>query len=172
MAKVVPSTVARHVAGATWGQPVQSQNRLAAGVYSFSTPGHGGVVAIVGVADIAPHALRAARETDRIGMYVNIGGKVCSTAQGFTRHSLDGWIAANAAWQGQAFEFWTGEEDCEYASVMLGLSDAAFAKALATDAKRMTIPAEQWLAEFGTRDYYRGVASRWQPEFLTALDRA
>jgi len=157
------------VAAAEWHGPVQDQQMMAKGVYSFSTPGHGGIVAIVGVAELTPESLAAARATGRIGLYVSIGGKSHSTSQGFTREGLADWIERNSRFEAVQIEYWAGEEDCEYATVMLGLSDKAFTKATTTDAKRMTIPAEEWLAQFGTRDYYRGVCARWSEDYLRAL---
>jgi hypothetical protein len=77
------ATVARHVAGATWGDPVHSCHELIPGVFSVDTPGHGGLIAILAAADIPARAVRAARTTGRL------------------RH-LDG-----------VGEIWVAEEDCE-----------------------------------------------------------
>ena len=55
-----PASIAKHIAGETWGRPVEPFYQLVPGVFSAQTPGHGGIVAILAAADLPDLAVQAA----------------------------------------------------------------------------------------------------------------
>ncbi len=77
-----PASIARRIAGDVWGHPVLSFSELVPGVFT-ETPGHGGIVAILAVADLPERAVQAARVTGRLRQLEGVG------------------------------EVWVAEEDCE-----------------------------------------------------------
>ncbi len=79
-----PSRIARKVAAREWGSPVQDQQKIAPGTFEFSTPGHGGVVAVVSHLPIPEPVLAVARRhrlvEQHFGVEVWIGEEDCAWA--------------------------------------------------------------------------------------------
>ena len=73
MARLDPRSIARHIAGDTWGRPVSGCWQLIPGVFRADTPGHGGIVAILAVADLPEPAVQAARATGRLRQVEGVG---------------------------------------------------------------------------------------------------
>jgi hypothetical protein len=66
---VKPSRIARAVAAGLWPD-VQQQTQIATGIYTFDCARHGGVVAVIGVADLPDHAVDVARRLGKIELVV------------------------------------------------------------------------------------------------------
>lgn len=77
--KITPSAAARRLAGQLWPD-VQKQRRLAPGVYGFTCAGHGGVIAVIGKAQLSPAHVAAARDAELTELVVIAPGKTYSTA--------------------------------------------------------------------------------------------
>jgi hypothetical protein len=73
MANLDLRTIARHIAGDTWGHPVDHCFQLVPGVFNAHTPGHGGIVAILAAADLPEPAVQAARMTGRLRRVEGVG---------------------------------------------------------------------------------------------------
>lgn len=156
-----PSAVARRVAAALWPD-VQRQEKLAAGVYDFSCAGHGGVVAVLGTADLPERAVDVARKHGLVGVVARAyagGGR----HRFYTGHRYgDEQLRELAAARPDAVELsevWVGEEDCDWATVALASPDVreTYAKRLgksADDVHRMAFESCQ----------------RWNEPFLADLD--
>lgn len=166
-----PSQAARTIAGAIWGE-VQHQDKLAPGIYRFDTPGHGGIVAVIGQADLPENYVQAARDSGRVELMVTV--KTGShrtrsyTSERYTPESLrELHQRANAGREGTAElqELWVGEEDCEYATILL----AAGAQVRAKDASRMIDP-EKWLQGAGSDEALYEFCRENCEDFLMALD--
>lgn len=113
------STIARSVAGQSWGAPDQ-QKKLAPGTYWFSTPGHGGIVALVDELDLDESVIEAARKAGLIHytIRVNHGRRhsVYSTANGYRKEDLVK-TAERYPRHTEVREVWVGEEDCDWATL-------------------------------------------------------
>lgn len=151
-----PSRIARHVASALWPE-VQQQSKVARGVFNFSCAGHGGLVAIVGAADIPSNHLRAARESGRLELVVIGSRRILSTCQGYTRESLVEWAERAGAEQ---IEVWPGEEDCDWATIALAVP------AVLEGAVKARVFADCALED----DFAFDTCRRWCEDYLLALD--
>ena len=115
------SKIARSIASQMWGTPVQSQKKLAPGVYWFSTPGHGGLVGIVDEMDVSPEAIQAARETGLVHTTVRVqtgykSTRTYSTALGYRESDLTAYEQAYPRYT-ERRDVWIGEEDVEWATL-------------------------------------------------------
>lgn len=154
--RTAPSRVARAMAAATWPD-VQHQTKLGPGVFDFSCAGHGGIVAVLNAANFPPEVVEVAREHGKTELIVyGFGG--FSTTERYTRESLAEWADAHGFPQ---WEVWIGEEDCDWA--LLVVADPTLAGPMARGWRKT--PAE-------VAQYARENAERWNPDVLAALDRA
>ena len=71
-AEIAPSRIARYVAAKEWPE-VQSQRKVARGVYRFSCAGHGGLVAVLPEAEAVIEHPLALRAFHAAGMVVEVG---------------------------------------------------------------------------------------------------
>ena len=165
MATITPSSVARKIASDHWPL-VQSQNRLARGVYGFSCAGHGGIVAVRDHCDIAPAVWNIARDagqTDLVAYHPNgrrWGKGQWWTTANYERNPLEEWARATPG--ARLFETWSAEEDCDWALMVVAYPE------LASGGQRAgyfsgTDPREL-LA------YARENATRWNAETLARLE--
>lgn len=167
-----PSQVAKTIAAQTWGE-VQSQTRLCPGVYSFSSAGHGGLVAVIEHAPGLPdEAVEAARATGRLGRMFVVHNRprrqFCWEAN-YDSAELEKHIAHCRAIgiRVKTFTCWIAEEDLEYATILCSSEPARLGYA-----KMMTDPAA-WEAKF-TADYFRSnirESTYSTAEFLLELER-
>lgn len=67
------ASIAKQLAGEAWGRPVDPFYQLVPGVFRADTPGHGGIVAILAVANLPAAAVQAARMTGRLRQVEGIG---------------------------------------------------------------------------------------------------
>lgn len=144
-----PSRVARYVAGKEWGLPVQDQERLTKGIYTFSTPGHGGVVAVIGYApSLSDAAVQAARECGYVyQVAVWTKGRRNSWFYSF-EYSAESWAEfLDRNPQLEVYDVWVGEEDCAKATI-LGSSELAWFGY----SKKMINP-EEWRAKWPQTSY-------------------
>lgn len=88
---------------------------LAKGIYNFSCAGHGGVIAVLGVADLPEHAIEAARKTGKIEV-VMVQGRRTYTSEKYKAESLREHARANPS--ATLYEVWVGEEDCDWATIL------------------------------------------------------
>ncbi len=161
-----PSRLARHIASRLWPD-VQWQRKIAPGVFGFSSAGHGGVIAIVGEADLPEEHVAAAREVGLVeGICVLRGrgtapgtrARVLSTAEGYPRERLVG-LAEEEGDRATFFEAWVGEEDCDWATLFLAspaLSDQAV--------------AANWSSDAPTPEELRDLVQRNNERYLAALE--
>ncbi len=117
---VTASRIARAVAAREWPD-VQRQAKIGRGVFGFSCAGHGGIVAVIGVADLPDAAVEAARAEGLTEFVVFHGGKVYYTAGDgpapvYKREPLEAWAKDNPS--ADYFEVWVGEEDCAWATIV------------------------------------------------------
>jgi hypothetical protein len=172
-AALTPSRIARFAAGKTWGNPVQSSRKLAPGIFLHDTPGHGGLVAVLDAAtDLTPAGIAAARASGRIetvavhtraaGHRVKhaLYGPSGQYAAGPSRARFEAFAAEHGM---QLVEVWIGEEDSEYATILLA-SPAARAAVFARYA------GTQPETDAGRCAELIGVCQRWQPDFLEHLN--
>lgn len=161
---VTPSRVARAVAGREWPD-VQVQRWLAPGVFGFTCAGHGGIVAIVGVADLPEAAVELAREHGQTELIVFRPGEVMYSGGSpaglrtpiYRRESLERWARERRF---PTFEVWVGEEDCDWACIVL-----------ANDGIREGGIEARYFASGLTAEDVRGCAERWSGAFVRELDR-
>lgn len=150
---IAPSSVARTMAGAMWPD-VQDQKKVAKGVYEFSCAGHGGLVAVLGVANLPTEAIAAAREQpDRFIELVAVRPGHRYTSVRYTKDSLRA-LAQNP--YVELFECWVGEEDCDWATIAL-----------------VSPEVREGMAKNGryeiTEQDARKCCERWNQTFLNAL---
>lgn len=173
-----PSRVAARVARVSWGE-LQREHKLAQGVYQLETAGHGGVVAIIGVAPLEERWIVAARSAGLVERW-------CETPRGLVHYSdgrqawlgrrlvgplaADDWRlarwAAGQSWPRRIVEAWVGEEDAAFATIMLACPAARRGMA-----KVMTDPA-RWLERYAGDERWLEIVQRWHPEFLRAVGMA
>jgi hypothetical protein len=159
MSKIAPSRVARTMAAQLWPD-VQSQYRCAPGIYGFSCAGHGGLVAVVGAADLPADAVQAARDCNKIELVAvrHLGGnryQTMTTAK-YTAASLRAYCAHGRA---KLYELWIGEEDCDWATI------AYVAPEVLTGGQRAG-----YFGQSADIEYVRGCLERWNPDFLERVD--
>lgn len=157
--QVSPSRIARTVAGRVWPD-VQVQHKLAKGVFAFSCAGHGGVVAVIGEADLPDFAVQAAREAGLVETVVfqPVGRKTKIHGPSTHYRDLVYWGQANNF---DSCEVWIGEEDCDWATVLLHCPAA----------REVTQGSRHWLAETIPASDCLGVCERWNADFLAACER-
>jgi hypothetical protein len=146
--KLTPSRIARLIASQMWPD-VQRQERIAPGVYWFSCAGHGGCVAVRGVADIDDQAWHLANEYRMTAAVAYEHGKLKSSLR------YNG--AQVRAFEGSV-EVWIGEEDCDWATIYQAHNDIERLIRVSV-AKGMTLDA----------DYVAASCKQWNPDFYTAL---
>lgn len=159
MTKIAPSRVARTMAGALWPQ-VQSQYKVARGIYGFSCAGHGGLVAVVGEADLPAAAVDVAREcgkTELMAVVSNGGNRTKTyTSARYTRESL----RKMAEWPWVTLiECWVGEEDCDWATI------AYVAPEVISGGIRAG-----YFSQSADQEYVRGCLEHWNGDFLAKID--
>jgi hypothetical protein len=157
MSKIAPSRVARTMAGALWPD-VQFQHKVAAGIYGFSCAGHGGLVAVVGAANLPTAAVDVARECGKIELAVVAYGRrtrVYTTAK-YTAESLRK-IAEHP--DAELFECWIGEEDCDWATIAYVAPEV--------------IPGgirAGYFSQSADETYVRECLERWNADYLAKID--
>lgn len=184
---IAPSRIARFVGGKEWPN-VQSQQKVAAGVYRISSAGHGGLVAVFPTAfkSVPQRAFDAAKATGRIyEVVVQKFGRRSESKYSF-EYAPASWAqwrdAALARGNAELYHVWAAEEDAEYLTLLLVSQQVRDG-----EAKQMTDPSaysikygsfEQirerivaggYLADF--LDAYEGRAS-YRTEFERLLDQA
>jgi hypothetical protein len=113
---IAPSRIARTLAGQLWPD-VQQQYRCIPGVYGFSCAGHGGLVAVIGVADLPEDAVNAAREAGKMEYAVAV-----SNGRGYKTYTSERYTPASLHEMARhplctLYELWVGEEDCDWATI-------------------------------------------------------
>lgn len=165
MRKPTPSTIARAVAAREWPE-VQRQVKIGPGVFGFTCAGHGGIVAIIGVADLPAAAVDAARAEGLTEFVVCRPGEICYTsgqsltAPMYKRSSLEEYAAARP--ELPAFEVWIGEEDCDWSTILYA-NDALRVGALSRPGHH------GYLAEGVTREDVERSACDWNPDYVEAF---
>lgn len=157
-----PSRIARTLAAQEWPE-IQRQTRVAKGVFGFSCAGHGGMIAIIGVANL---------DASVVDVYRRLG-KIETVKVYPRRWKLDGtvtqWGLARMSWHGQdqldrldtdartvTYEVIIGEEDCEWALVVYAMKDDLADGYFASSSAEMTIYASECMY-------------RWNPEVSAAI---
>jgi hypothetical protein len=155
---ISPSRIARLIAGQLWPD-VQHQQRLDRGVYSFSCAGHGGLIAIGGVADLSPHAFEVAERCGMVELVLvpRSGRGKTYTTHRFTADSL----RELAARRPDYFELvfcWTGEEDCDRATILFA-NDVIRLRGIERGERGQSLSA----------DDVRASVIDWNPDFYEQL---
>jgi hypothetical protein len=155
------------VASRLWPD-IQRQRKIDKGVFSFSSAGHGGVIAILGEADLPPEHVAAAREVGLIETVCVLRGRgrgtrgpttrLLSTAEGYSREQLVR-LAEEEPERASLLEAWVGEEDVDWA--MLFLANPALAQ---------RAHEAEWLAGVPAPEEVRGLVQSWKEEYLAALE--
>jgi hypothetical protein len=158
---MIPSRIARTIAGREWPD-VQSQYKLAPGIFWFTCAGHGGAVAVIGTADLPEQAVQAARVCQLVELAVieDLGGTtrtLSTSGQFYTRASLCEW--ATRSDRRTLVECWVGEEDCAWATL-----------AMCSPAMREGMERKMGCRPLSEREA-RETVERWHPEFLGALEQ-
>lgn len=149
---MAPNAIARLVAGQLWPD-VQRQYKLTKGVFAFSCAGHGGIVAVIGVADLPNANVEAARELGMTEIVVNAGANYTSVTR--DRKALTDY-ARSGGYPCQ--EVWIGEEDCDWATI-----------ALASEQVRTGMSAAGYSSEIDYEHAYASCRS-WNERYLKLLD--
>ena len=152
---IAPSRVARTMAAAQWPD-VQDQRKCTRGVFGFTCSGHGGLIAVIGEADLPDAAITAARETGRTGLVVFSPGRTFTTEK-WTPDSLTAWAESRGY---PIFEVWIGEEDCDFATLCY-----------ANDEIRTGGIRSGYFSESCTAEYCRENIDRWNEEWLAIFER-
>jgi hypothetical protein len=157
MTPITPaSQLARSVASQQWPD-VQSQKKVASGTFGFSCAGHGGLVGVVDSlpADVSEADIQAARDAGLIATVLivhNRRKRIYSSAAGYSAGAL-------AAYKGQegyeVREVWIGEEDCDWATLVLAsdtIASGAAGKYLSGTSETVQAvaaeTAERWCSKF------------------------
>lgn len=154
--KFAPSRIARTMAGALWPD-VQHQQQIAKGVYGFSCAGHGGIIAVIGVADLDESAVEIARREGKTEFVGNYAGRLI-TSERYTKGTF-----LDMQTMGDRYQVWevlVGEEDCDWAVVLLSLRDTNAALASACG---------KYLSETVTLAEVRNAVRDWNPDFWYGL---
>ncbi len=123
--------------------------RMAAGVYWFSCAGHGGCVAVHGIANISEGAWAAARASGKTMIVGRAGRRL------YNDHHYN---AAQVRVLDEQWEVWIGEEDCDWATIYMAHNDLD-GLIKRSEAKGMTLD----------REYVARSCKSWNPDFYTAL---
>ena len=170
MTNLAPSAIARRIAERVWPD-VQNQKRMIPGVYEFESAGHGGMVAILNTAQLPKKAVETARKLRKVDNYaiVRTGARRTTltleseywSEESKTQYLL--WLArANQAGRLLAYgEAWVGEEDCDWAPLVVS-SPWLHAAWLRSRTNEQTSPEQ---VEVLAR-YPRENCSRWNKDFL------
>jgi hypothetical protein len=164
------SRVARTVAAQLWPD-VQDQTQLAPGIFNFSCAGHGGVVAVLGAAELDPEAIAAARQhglTQHV--LLQRTGNRFNRSRGKTepRYKLKSDLrfdlesmkaAAEHDPQSQLVEVWVGEEDCDWATI------AYCSPAMRAGQVKKLGAGGRYVSQRGAEE----CLERWNPEFLAMV---
>lgn len=136
------------MAAAQWPD-VQRQYKIAKGVFGFSCAGHGGIIAVVGEADLNERAVELARQLGKTGYVLHANGRTYTSE----RYQID----ASAP---GVTEVIVGEEDCDWALVLL----------CANDPQAMVVGARgRYLAEHVQLEDVEETTRQWNPDFYEAL---
>lgn len=159
MSKIAPSRIARTMAAQLWPD-VQSQYRCAPGVYGFSCAGHGGLVAVIGTADLPADAVQAARDCGKIEVVAvrHLGGNryQTMTSAKYTAASLREYCERGRS---ELVECWIGEEDCDWATI------AYVAPKVVAGGQRAG-----YFSQSADAEYVRDCLERWNPDFLERVE--
>jgi Asp-tRNA(Asn)/Glu-tRNA(Gln) amidotransferase C subunit len=155
-----PSALARTVAGQLWPD-IHKQYKLGKGVFGFSCAGHGGIVAVVGSADLDPRHVEAARQRGMVELVAEVrrGSKTKRySSSRYKRSDLEQLARAepNAV---TLTELWVGEEDCDWATILHGHQQ------LLEGAKQAG-----YLTASTTMEDVEETVQHWNERFLAALD--
>lgn len=145
------------MAGALWPD-VQSQSRVAPGIYGFSCAGHGGLVAVIGEAELPAAAVAVARECHKVELAVVTYGhrtRVYTTAK-YTAESLRR-IAEHP--DAELFECWIGEEDCDWATIAY-VAPEVISGGIRTG----------YFSQSADDEMVRACLKRWNEDFLAKID--
>lgn len=145
-----PSTIARHVANCEWPD-VQSQKKIADGVFWFTSAGHGGCVALLNrFGEDEQKALRTAGKTQVV--MINPAGKRCWYGGRFDFQQ------SFYEPQGYTFvEVVVGEEDCDWACIFL--ADTSL-----IEKANVALGGHPWTVKDVAQCCYR-----WNPAFAAEL---
>lgn len=114
-----PSSLARLLASQEWPD-VQAQYQLGRGVYGFTCAGHGGIIAVIGEAELDPKHVEVARKQGKTELVAEVrsGSRTKRyTSHKYTRSSLEE-LAKRSPEQVSLVELWAGEEDCDWATIV------------------------------------------------------
>lgn len=168
---IAPSRIARFVGGKEWPD-VQSQKKVATGVYSISSAGHGGLVAVFPAAfkSVPQRAFDAAKATGRIYevVVVKFGRRTDSSYSfEYTAESWERWkTQVLAGGNAELYQVWPAEEDCECLTLLLVSQDVREGES------KLMLEPERYLAKYGTFEQIREkvVASGYVADFLDAFE--
>lgn len=153
-----PSAIARTLAAQTWPD-VQSQTKLGPGVFEFSCAGHGGIIAVLPAASFPEDAVSIARAHGRTELVVH-GFRRYMTSERYTRESLAEYAERHGF---PSWECWVGEEDCDWALLVVAKPELADAMAARKGYVTPKTGAE-------ILQYARENAERWNADILAELD--
>lgn len=151
---LTPSRIARAYAASAWPD-VQSQTKLAPGVFDFSCAGHGGTVAVLDFADLPAELVALARKHSKTE-YVGLHGRSLITSEQYTRETFERMREHGMP----VFEVWAGEEDCDWSLIAL-----ASERICAAMAEKMRDGSPMATAD-GMHTYALENAARWNPGYL------
>lgn len=171
-AQLAPSALARRIAAQQWPD-VQHSRKITNGVFEYDCAGHGGIVAILDAVDegmIPAGAIEAGKREGVVVEYVayRAGGRIKLGTSDQYPINWDEWVqwATAHGWVVAKGLAWVGEEDTAW-STLVTASDAMTEAYIQSRRGHLTVPFEQWAAEFAT--YPRECAQRWHPEYVAAL---
>lgn len=156
------STIVRAVAAQMWSD-VQTQQKIAPGVFGFSCAGHGGIVALVDQLDLPEHVIQAARDNNLVHLVVRIGAghrtNTYTEAAGY--RDLQQWAEHQQAlgFDVEIREVWIGEEDCDWATLIY-----------ASEQVRENTGNGNYFARAITQDEARRFVEQDNAEFLAAIE--
>lgn len=165
-----PSRVARAVAEYMWGNPVQNQSQVATGTYEFSTPGHGGFVAVLDHAPIPPEIAQRIRERDVFRVRVLALPRQFGWGGDGARMYYGCQLAIDPS---ESDVHKLGEIACDWIDCMVGEEDAAWAvmMAVAPDilAGYNAHRAKTWNGRPITREEVLDCVARWHAKEYNQL---
>lgn len=119
-----PGRLARAVAAQAWPD-VQTQQRIDRGVYGFVCAGHGGIVAVIGEADLPEEMIEAARRLGKTELVLedHAGGRIKRWTTPRYRAEDMRRKAGQHPDRLTLSEVWVGEEDCDWATILYANPD-------------------------------------------------